>query len=125
MSETPLDQLVRLHQQQLEMLTRIAESLENQKGTPNYQIQLAEFGGFDWSGIGATVEQRDRDGVASVVWRGKRYVRRSVANKFQPAIWFSRSLGKDEEGNSRYERLITFKELANAEPLPDRVRRSS
>ena len=125
MSDTPLEQLVRLHQQQLEMLTRIAESLENQKGTPNYQIQLAEFAQFDWSGIGATVEQRDRDGVAIVVWRGKRYVRRSVANKFQPAIWFSRSLGKDEEGNSRYERLITFKELANAEPLPDRVRRSS
>lgn len=124
-SETNVEMMLRLHSQQVELLTRIAELLENKKGTPNYQIPLAEFGQFDWSTIGATVERRDRDGAATVIWRGRRYLRRSANNRFQPAIWFSRSMGKDQEGNSLYERLITFKELAEAEPLPEQVRRSS
>ena len=125
MTETTVEKMIRLHGQQVELLTRVVELLEkNQTGTPNYQVQLAEFGEFDWSSIGARVEQRDKDGVATVLWRDRRYVRRSVSNRFQPAIWFSRSMGKDDEGNSRYERLITFKELAGAEPLPEQVRRS-
>lgn len=124
-SETNVEQMLRLHGQQVELLNRIVDLLESKTGTPNYQIQLAEFAQFDWAGIGATVEQHDKDGAATVIWRGRRYVRRSANNRFQPAIWFSRSLGKDEEGNNRYERLITFKELAGAEPLPEQVRRSS
>ncbi|NJP11679.1 MAG: hypothetical protein HC866_21245 [Leptolyngbyaceae cyanobacterium RU_5_1] len=106
-----------------ELLERIAIAVEAKQNAPNYQVDLSDFATFDWSSIGATVEHSDRDGAAIVVWRRNRYIRRSAANKFQPAIWFSRSLGKDDEGNNRYERLITFKELPEAEPLPEKVRR--
>lgn len=107
---------------QTSLLERIAIALELGQSAPNYQADLSQFHHFDWSGIGATIESSDRDGVAAVVWRGNRYPRRSASNKFQPAIWFSRSVGKDDDGNTRYERLITFKQLAEPEPLPEKVR---
>ena len=42
------------------------------------------------------------------------------------AIWYSRSLGKGEDGESTYARLITFADglAPTAEPLPDYVRRA-
>jgi multisubunit Na+/H+ antiporter MnhB subunit len=55
--------------------------------------------------------------VTLVEYRGKTYKRRSPENKFGAAIWFSRSVGKDEEGQNQYEKFITFKEMAPAEPL--------
>ena len=108
--------------QQLAVLNRIADALETEQAAPGYVQDLQDFANFDWSSIGANVNQADRDGVAVVTWRGHRYVRRSASNKFNPAIWFSRAVGKDDSGENRYERLITFKELAEAEPLPDKVR---
>lgn len=84
---------------------------------PNYQRRLADFTSFNWPAIGATVLEADEFGPAAVEWRGMRYTRRSPQNKFDAAIWFSRAAGKDEDGTVRYERLITFKEQAEPEPL--------
>jgi hypothetical protein len=89
---------------------------------PNYEVCLTQFKTFDWSSIDATVEHSDPDGVATVIWRGHRYVRRSAANKFEPAIWFSRSTGRDEEGNVQYAKLVTFRLRPKAEPLPSKVK---
>lgn len=112
-----------LHQQ-TDLLERLVAAIEARSPAPGYVRALAEFAEFDWSEIDATVIQTDSDGIAAISWRGHRYTRRSPANKFDPAIWFSRVVGKDEDGSSRYERLITFKELAEPEPLPQKVKRS-
>ncbi len=117
-----LDQL----QRQTELLERLITLVEQRPiPAPNYEASLATFDRFDWQSIGAAVEEDDEDGVAVVRWRGHRYRRRSADNKFAPAIWFSRSLGKDEAGNNRYERLITFKTLAETEPLPQKVKQEA
>jgi DdrB-like protein len=107
---------------QTALLERLAIAVEGNQPAPNYLVALSSFAQFDWSTIAATVESRDRDGAAVVTWHGNRYTRRSASNKFQPAIWFSRAIGKDDQGTTQYERLITFKESAVAEPLPDKVR---
>jgi hypothetical protein len=77
--------------------------------TPNYQRLLSEYPSFDWPSIGATVLNRDGDGVTAVEWNGQIFTRRSPDNSFASAIWFSRSAGKDSEGKNKYVRLITFK----------------
>ncbi|HEY9635256.1 MAG TPA: single-stranded DNA-binding protein [Coleofasciculaceae cyanobacterium] len=116
------------HRQML-ALERIADTLERIAPTstkaPNYQYPLESFTTFDWTSIGATIVQNDQYGAAIVSWRGQQFVRRSPSNKFDPAIWFSRCVGKDESGENRYERLITFKPLSKTEvePVPEKVRR--
>ena len=84
---------------------------------PNYQRRLADYTSFHWESIGAGVLERDEFGPAAVEWRGMRYTRRAPQNKFDAAIWFSKASGKDEDGAVRYDRLITFKEQAEPEPL--------
>ena len=125
-------QYLALQQQQIIELSRIAAALEQLQSetppsasgryAPNYERGLNEFARFDWSSIGAVVEQHDEHGAAAVRWGGKSFRRRSANNKFTPAIWFSRCCGKDERGENVYERLVTFKPLAQAEPLPERVK---
>lgn len=88
---------------------------------PNFQRRLGDFAAFNWASMGATVLEEDGYGVAAVEWRGSRFTRRAPQNKFDSAIWFSRAVGKDDDGTVRYERLITFKEQAEAEALPDKV----
>jgi hypothetical protein len=53
-------------------------------------------------------------------WGGHAWQRRSPQNKFGSAIWYSRAVGKDESG-VHYARLITFREMGDAEPLPAKV----
>ncbi|MHC5829041.1 MAG: single-stranded DNA-binding protein, partial [Nostoc sp.] len=67
----------------------------------------------------------DQHGAAIVGWGGQQFIRRSPANKYDPAIWFSRCTGKAEDGSNAYERLITFKPLSKTEvdPLPEKVTR--
>ena len=91
---------------------------------PNYQRLLSEYPTFDWSSIDATVLNRDGDGATSVEWNGQIFTRRSPSNKFQCAIWFSRHLGQDSDGNKRYARLITFRDLNDAEPIAARAKKS-
>ena len=91
---------------------------------PNLLYPLERFAGFDWQSIGATVLESDRHGATLVSWAGRIYSRRSPSNKFGDAIWFSRSLGKGEDGSPNYERLITFKLIRyEVDPVPEKVAR--
>lgn len=106
-------------------LIRLCEAMERlaPQQAPDYQIPLERWSKFDWATIGARVEMSDRDGVATVSWRGHSYYRRNPSNKYGTAVWYSRSLGKDQSGHTQYEKLITFKPLSNfeVEPLPEKV----
>jgi len=116
------------HRQML-ALERIAEAVERlapaTTAAPSYTYPLESFTSFDWSSIGATVVQSDQYGAAIVNWKGQQYVRRSPSNKFGEAIWFSRCVGKNDSGENRYERLVTFKPLSKVEveAIPEKVRR--
>jgi len=91
---------------------------------PNYQRPLSEYPTFDWPSIGATVLNRDGDGATPVEWSGQVFTRRSPSNKFQCAIWFSRQLGQDADGNKRYTRLITFRDLNDVEPIAAKAKKA-
>jgi DdrB-like protein len=91
---------------------------------PNYQRPLSEYPTFDWSSIGAIVLNRDGDGATSVEWNGQVFTRRSPSNKFQEAVWFSRHLGQDSDGNKRYARLISFRDLSDAEPIAAKAKKA-
>lgn len=117
------------YERALRSLDRIADALERlapPPAIPNYQFPLEAFSSFDWKSIGAVVEQSDASGATIICWRGLHFTRRSPSNKFGEAIWFSRSIGKNEQGQIAYERLISFRPIATTgqvEPLPDRTRR--
>ena len=64
------------------------------------------------------------DGVTVVEWNGQVFTRRSASNKFPEAIWYSRHLGQDVDGNRRYVRLITFKVLSDAEPVAAKAKKA-
>ena len=103
----------------LNLLERIATALERiapAESAPNLSYDLSEFNNFDWEAIGAKVEIKDQYGPAVVIWGGNRFIRRSP-EKYDPAIFYSRCIGKENNRNL-YERLITFKELSkNARPI--------
>lgn len=110
----------------LESIANSLELLANKdlktKG-PNYRYTLAEYWTFDWSSIKAEVIERDNDGPTRVRQNGDIYFRRAPSNKFDPAIWYSRASGHDEDGGALYLTLITFRDYKNeAEALPDKVR---
>jgi hypothetical protein len=116
----------------LELLHRQATALEKialarssatPTTAPNYQRSLQSFKNFDWASIDARVEQSDSQGPTVVIWGGQLYIRRSPVNKFDPAIWFSRCVGKGEDGSHQYERLITFKSVREVEPISPTVNR--
>lgn len=107
----------------LQQLVRIADALEKLAAggapvAPDYQRAIDDYPGFDWAGIGATVVAADDDGPTHVEHGGYLYQRRAPVNKFEPAIWYSRAAGKDEQGEVVYARLITFKAIKPADPLP-------
>jgi hypothetical protein len=91
---------------------------------PNYQRPLSEYPLFDWSSIGAIVLNRDDDGVTAVEWNGQVFTRRSPNNKFAEAVWYSRHLGQDADGNKRYARLISFRALSDAEPIAAKAKKA-
>ncbi|HEX9118142.1 MAG TPA: hypothetical protein VGA61_18905, partial [Anaerolineae bacterium] len=64
---------------------------------------------------------QDQDGATVVRWHGQLYKRRAPDNKFGKAIWFSRTTGKAEDGTPLYERLVTFREISEPDPLPSKV----
>jgi hypothetical protein len=107
-------------------LNRIAGALESlARGSEPEALNLVkpigDFTGFDWSSIGASVVQKDSDGPTHLEHGGYIWTRRSPKNKFQLAIWFSRGAGKDPEGNVNYLRLITFRTIGEADPLPEKA----
>ena len=88
---------------------------------PNLRRLLGEYPSFDWGEIGAKVLSADEYGATAVAWGGHTFVRRTNP-KFGAEVWFSRSTGRGEDGEISYERLITFAEPPEAEPLPKAVR---
>lgn len=110
----------------VKQLTRIADRLEaTPLPAPNIQLPLSEYPQFDWSRVGATVVGRDKDGATAVRWGGRVYTRRAPSNKYGAAIFYSRSIGKDADDNSRYEWLVAFKDIQiEADPIPDRTRQA-
>src|SRR3972149_268206 len=119
------DKSIQLQAATVAALNRIASALEaialTKAPAPNFVRSIAEYGAFDFEAIGAKVTGRDQQGVTAVEWAGYQWTRRSPSNKFGSAIWFSRAAGKDEAGNVRYVRLITFREMTEPEPLPGKV----
>jgi hypothetical protein len=110
----------------LYQLKRIADSLERlanngEPVSPNLERPISEFKNFDWSSIDASIVRSDKDGPTHVEYGGLIWIRRSPENKYEPAIWYSRTAGKDDEGKTRYLRLITFKTVKDADPLPEKV----
>lgn len=101
---------------------RIASVLESTPASaPDLQVSIADYWGFDWSSIGATVVESDRHGAIAVSHKGKIYTRRNPMNKYGIAIWYSRASGKDGD-ETIYERLITFKEVRiEADPLNEKT----
>jgi len=92
---------------------RIIALLErNDRGNRKQYVRpLSDYRDFEWEKIGARVMGRDRYGATMVEVGMDIYVRRSPDNKYESAIWFSRSLG---EGNG-YEKLIVFRDLEASE----------
>ena len=127
MTDQQFETLLAILSQQTLALERLASAVERlaPAAAPNYTRPLEGFKVFDWEIIGATVERCDQYGPAIVTWNSQQFYRRSPNNKFGEAIWYSRCVGKGEDGENRYERLITFKPLAKSqvEPIPDRVNR--
>jgi len=110
----------------LRQLTRIADALERLANNgkpvePGFVRPIEEYASFDWDSIGAVVMRSDQDGPTHVEWGGFTWTRRSPQNKFEPSVWYSRSAGKDDNGEVLYLRLISFKPLHDVDPLPRAV----
>lgn len=124
MSKQQAEQIIELLFQCLGELRSLAQASEAAKPFRSHLKPIEQFPGFDWGSIGATVVAADDDGPTVVEFGGESYKRRSPQNKFTPAIWYSRSIGKDEGGENQYQKLITFKDLSTEEvdPIPAKVR---
>jgi hypothetical protein len=118
--------------EQLQMIAKSLQGIESHlrqiaissNPAPNYQRLLSEYPHFDWASIGAAVLNKDVDGATSVEWNGQIFTRRSPNNRFDAAVWFSRCVGKDADGNNRYARLMTFKAASEAEPIASKARKA-
>lgn len=88
---------------------------------PNYRYPLKKYWQFNWDGIDAIVLKRDEEGPTLVKWGNYTWKRRSGGGKFGTAVWFSRPDGKDENGETRYRRLVTFKDWSDPEPIDARA----
>jgi len=121
----PEAKYIQLFAAQVSALSRIAIALETlaqaNAPAPNFVKPIGAYHEFDFTTIGAKVVARDRLGVTAVEWGGYQWTRRSPANKFDVAIWFSRPNGKDLEGEVKWLRLITFKKTSDAEEIPTKV----
>ena len=90
---------------------------------PDIREPIQDYLTFDWSSIGAEVTRADEDGPTVIRWNGKFYKRRSPSNKFEPSIWFSRCVGKREDGSNNYETLISFDVIKDdVEPISPKAR---
>jgi hypothetical protein len=107
--------------QLLELLDKVSNRLEAIAGqsAPDWQLPLFAYRTPWPDRIHATVIARDDDGPTKVVWCGHTYTRRTGAQKYGAAIWFSRGIrGSDKD----FARLITFSDGTPAEPLPQYIK---
>jgi hypothetical protein len=108
----------------LTVLGRIADALERQNAAAaeaaaddTLTFTISDYKTFDWSSIGATVVQRDADGVSLIRAANGKLAKRRSNDKFGTEIWFSYSTGKSADGTPQYQRVIEFREIAPPEPL--------
>ncbi len=107
----------------VERLAAAAESLvqgqQRKSSSPAKFIKPVEaLPNFDWNSIGAKVEYRDADRiVAGVSYRGATYERKSKHGD----VWFSRNVGRDDDGNPVYETLIKFAANLTPNSLPSNM----
>ena len=120
-----------LLQQQNDLLAQLIATLRELKPQAppslNMQFPIEEFAHFDWAQIGARVVKADEYGPTVVERDGQQYRRRSPQNKFGAAIWFSRCVGKDDQGQANaYEKLISFVEIKDdqIDPLSPNAQRA-
>lgn len=100
------------------LLTRIAVALETREEVEDaLEFPLSGFAAFPWSTIGATIVDRDADGVSIIRTANGRIAKRRSNDKFGTEVWFSYSDGKDEKGENRYRKVIVFRNVAPPEPL--------
>lgn len=99
-------------------LLRIANAVEARGGEEEVlEFPLSDFAALPWSTIGATIVQRDSDGVSIVRTANGRMAKRRSNDKFGTEVWFSYSDGKDDRGENRYVKVIVFRNVAPPEPL--------
>jgi hypothetical protein len=108
----------------LTVLGRIADALERQNAAAaeaaaddTLTFTIGDYKTFDWSSIGATVVQRDADGVSLIRAANGKLAKRRSNDRFGTEIWFSYSTGKSADGTPQYQRVIEFREIAPPEPL--------
>lgn len=101
------------------VLGRIAQALEAQAEPEDEKLTfpLSDYATFDWAGIGATVVQRDADGVSVIRAANGKMCKRRSNDKFGTEIWFSSCTGKGADGTPTYARVIEFRQVQPPEPL--------
>jgi len=113
----------------LELLGAMVTKLDELKPiTPpptNLQFAIEDYPNFDFAKYGIAVLKSDQDGPTVIESAGRVYRRRCPSNKYGAAIWYSRGLGRDEDGEtSGYECLIKFSQfkVEDIDPLTDKAK---
>jgi hypothetical protein len=88
--------------------------------SPNYKRPFETWKNFNWDDIGAKVMQFDEFGPSVVSWNAHHFKRRSGNGKFGRAVWFSRGIGKTDNG-AEYAILIRFRKESEPEPLQNGI----
>jgi len=101
------------------LLTRIAVALEAQQEPEDDTLTfpLSDFSAFAWTKIGATIVDRDSDGVSIIRTANGKMAKRRSNDKFGTEIWFSYSDGKAPDGSNKYRKVVEFRNVAPPEPL--------
>lgn len=124
MTPEQTDFCLKIEHRKMLALESIAASLQTlasaqQKGAQHTRL-ISQFKTFDWSSIKATIDKSDQYGAAVVECGRHIYTRRSKLD-FGDDIWFSRSLGKGEDGRSQYDVLIKFLAPPKVRSLPQEL----
>ena len=101
------------------LLTRIAVALEAQQEPEDDTLTfpLSDFAAFAWTKIGATIVDRDSDGVSIIRTANGKMAKRRSNDKFGTEIWFSYADGKAPDGTNKYRKVVEFRNVAPPEPL--------
>ena len=132
MDAEQFDTLCAIFLSQTEAINRLATAVEalvknqnqpEKKEDVSHIRKLADYPSINWSSIGAEILHCDKDGVTAVSWKGKQYTRRHKS-KYGQELWFSCCIGKNENGENLYHRLICFKDAKaiEVEAVPDSIR---
>lgn len=109
------------------LLAEINESLKtiaraHKPPAPNWKRPLKDYGLAFFQAKGIKIIEQDEHGPTLVSFDDELYTRRVPSNqKYGMAVWFSRAVGKDEDGENQYETLVRFKDFTPAEPMDNKT----